>query len=241
MTCQETEALLGASLDGELDAFTAVQVERHVHECSTCPALLARMERLREEIANAELDWSAGVDLRPLTAAVRRGAGERWWKRGWVWNATFATVAAALVLVIVPQRAGPSFERQIVDNHLRSLLADHLVDVPSSDRHTVKPWFQGKLGFAPSVPDLTADGFVLAGGRLDVIGGHQAAALVYKRRNHVINVWITPSGGLARGVDSDVVDGFQVLRWHAGQFSYWAASDLNGAELRQFADLVSRR
>jgi anti-sigma factor RsiW len=240
MTCTEAEPLIGASLDGELDPRTALQVQNHVSECGRCSALAGRLERLHDEIAAAGLDWSASVDLRPLAARIRRHAPqESWWKRPWMWQSALATLAiAALVMVSLPGRRGMSVDRQIVDSHLRSLLADHLVDVPSSDRHTVKPWFQGKLNFAPPVPDLSGKGFVLIGGRLDVIDGMQAAAIIYKRREHVINLWITPGSGPDRGIESSSVDGFHLLRWQQDRMSYRTVSDMNELELREFAELI---
>jgi anti-sigma factor RsiW len=148
---------------------------------------------------------------------------------------------ALLVMVLMTSRSGGSLERQMVDSHLRSLLAGHLVDVPSSDRHTVKPWFQGKLSFAPAVPDLAAEGFPLVGGRLDVIDGKPAAALVYKRREHVVNLWIAPDSGADRGIESREVDGFHLLHWRKDQLAHWAISDVNEAELREFAERIRGR
>jgi anti-sigma factor RsiW len=240
MTCAETEPLIGASLDCELDPQTSLAMETHLASCPRCSGLLARLERLREEIAAAGLDWSADVDLRPLRASIRRGAGmEPWYRRGWMWQSLAVAMAAALlVLVALPRSSGVAVERMMLDNHLRSLEAGHLVDVPSSDRHTVKPWFQGKLAFAPNVPDLSARGFVLTGGRLDVIGGKQAAALVYQRGQHIINLWVYPDEGADRSVQSSTVEGFHLLRWRKGRMAFWAISDVNEAELRQFAELI---
>ena len=240
MTCTEAEPLIGASLDGELDPRTALQVHNHVSECGRCFALLGRLERLHDEMAAAELDWSASVDLRPLAAEIRRrNTKESWWKGPWLGRSALATLGVVLLVMIsLPGRRGMSVDRQIVDSHLRSLLADHLVDVPSSDRHTVKPWFQGRLNFAPVVPDLSGKGFILIGGRLDVIEGKQAAAMVYKRREHVINLWISPAGGSDRGIESSSVEGFHLLHWQQDRMSYWAVSDMNEPELREFAGLI---
>lgn len=242
MTCAEAEPLIGASLDGELDPQTALRIDHHVSTCRTCSVLLRRLEHLREEIGAAELDWSLHTDLRPLAATIRRRTGEPWWRRPWLWQSAVATLAAVLlVMVALPGRSGPTTERQMVDNHLRSLLADHLVDVPSSDRHTVKPWFQGKLSFAPSVPDLSADGFVLLGGRLDVVGGKPAAAIVYKRREHVVNLWISPADGGDGDSKATDVEGFHLLHWQQNRLLYWAVSDLNPSELREFMMLIRSR
>ena len=239
MTCAEAEPLIGASLDGELDPHTALQIDQHFATCSTCSTLLARLERLQAEIAATDLDWSIDADLRPLAAKIRRQTGESWWRRPWVWRSVLGTVAAALLVMIsLPGRLVNSTEQQIVDNHVRSLLADHLVDVPSSDRHTVKPWFQGKLSFAPAVPDLSADGFQLIGGRLDVVAGKPAAALIYKRGQHVINLWISPGNGSDGQVTSTNIEGFHLLHWQKDGMLYWAVSDLNPSELREFAMLI---
>jgi len=239
MTCAEAEPLIGASLDGELDSQTALRIDEHSSTCHRCSVLLDRLQRLQQEIAAAELDWSANADLRPLRAAIRRRTHENSWRAPWLWRSVLGTVAATLVVMVaIPWGSGNSIERQMVDNHLRSMLADHLVDVPSSDQHTVKPWFQGKLNFAPPVPDLSADGFTLIGGRLDVIGGRPAAAIVYRRRQHVLNLWILAADGAQGELKSTDVEGFHLLQWRKSGMSFWAVSDLNPAELREFAMLI---
>lgn len=242
MTCSEAEPLIGASLDGELDFQTALRVDEHVSGCGTCSALVKRLERLSGEIAAADLDWSSEVNLRPLAASIRRANGDRWWKRAWLWRSALATIAAAtLIAIFIPARSASLGDQQIVDNHVRSLLANHLVDVPSSDRHTVKPWFQGKLNFSPAVPDLSADGFALLGGRLDVINGKQAAAIVYKRREHIVNLWMQPVEGRDQSFEAATIGGFHVLHWRKAGVLYSAASDLNETELRDFAELIRAR
>jgi anti-sigma factor RsiW len=245
MICAEAEPLLGACLDGELDAKTALGIEEHLSGCDACATAYRKLEGLRDEIVAAELDWSKGVDLRGLRASIRRRNHTSWWQRVQSYPLLLAAATAALLLVVfLPGRFAPAnagMVRQIVDNHVRSLMAEHLVDVPSSDRHTVKPWFQGKLGFAPTVPDLTADGFVLIGGRLDVIGSRPAAAIVYKRQNHVINLWIASTETAGRGPEATNLDGYNLIRWQQNGMTYWAASDLNLAELRQFEELIRSR
>src|SRR5437764_7018860 len=124
----------------------------------------------------------------------------------------------------------PADERELVDAHIRSLMTSHLVDVPSSDRHTVKPWFQGKLNFSPDVPDLAAEGFVLSGGRLDALDGAPAAAIVYRRREHVINVFVSPAAGRDREPRAAASQGYNLVYWTKGGMSYRAISDLNVAE-----------
>ena len=239
MTCAEAEPLIGASLDGELDSQTALRIDDHFSTCHRCSVLLDRLQRLQQEIAAAELDWSINADLRPLRAAIRRHTRENWWRAPWLWRSVLGALAALLVVMIaIPGGSGNSMERQMVDNHLRSMLAGHLVDVPSSDQHTVKPWFHGKLDFAPSVPDLSADGFTLIGGRLDVVGGRPAAAIVYRRRQHVVNLWIQAADGAQAQLKSTDVKGFHLLQWRKSGMAFWAVSDLNPAELREFAMLI---
>jgi anti-sigma factor RsiW len=152
--------------------------------------------------------------------------------------------AAAVVLLLVPwqlPRTSSDEDREVLDNHLRSLMASHLVDVPSSDQHTVKPWFQGKLSFSPSVPDLSSEGFTLAGGRLELVRSAPTAAIVYKRRNHVINLFVTPAAHSDVGPVSRSMEGYNLVTWVKGGLSYRAVSDLNAGELMQFAQLIRGR
>ena len=245
MICHDAEPLLSATLDGELDAKTSLDVEQHMAGCALCHAQYRKFVELREEIALSELDWGMNMDLRPLQASIRRRIRPSSRFREWMNLPLLATAAAALFLVIVVPGRFPSAEtqkeRQVVDNHVRSLMAGHLIDMPSSDRHTVKPWFQGKLPFAPSVPDLTAEGFTLIGGRLDVITGKPAAAIVYTRRNHVINLLVASGDGRDSNPAPSDVNGYHLLHWHQGGFDYWAVSDVNDAELQQFVALIKAR
>lgn len=225
------EPLLHAQLDGELDVANSLQVEGHLAECAACAGRYGELEKLRAEILEAGLDWAGEADL----ARLRRRVG----RRRAVWPMQAAAAAALVVAAFLGGRmTRPSADvaREVIDDHVRSLMTQHLVDVPSSDRHTVKPWFQGKLDFSPPTPDLSAAGFELVGGRLDVVGGRPAAAIVYRRGQHVINLWA--ERGDAAGSAVGAMDGYHVLSWRAGGMAFWAVSDVNAGELARFRDLV---
>jgi anti-sigma factor RsiW len=243
MNCREAEPLLNPYLDGELDLVTAVHLEEHIAGCGGCGREYRDLQELRRQIVEADLEFTPSAGLARRVASGRRRATsgfQPWWRRpGMLAMAT----AAVLVLLLVPirlSRTGP-VDREVLDNHLRSLMASHLVDVPSSDRHTVKPWFQGRLSFSPDVPDLSAQGFTLIGGRLDVVGRVPAAAIVYKRREHVINLFAAPSNLTDSRIQAGSSEGYNFVTWVKGGLSYSAVSDLNAAELMQFAQLVQGR
>jgi len=247
VTCLEAQPLLHAYLDGELDLTASLAVERHLESCNTCSAIRRKLDLLHAEIADADLDFASDAPLRRIRASVERRAGlSRPQRRGyWLVPAFAGAAVAALVFALfVPGRFNTqpaSIDREIVDGHLRSLLAGRLIDVPSSDRHTVKPWFQGKIEFSPPVPDLTTAGFVLTGGRLDVLGGRKVAVIVYKRRDHVIGLWISP-GDMARDEPAlTEFSGYRVLRWSTAGMTYRAVSDVDATELRAFANAIRGR
>ena len=228
MNCAEAEPLLGAYLDRELDLQGSLAIERHIDSCVQCAAQFRALERLHAETGGAALDYTPRPDWRVRIGAASEAPGFRWARSGWpVWA---ALAAACVLLVLAPWRQAspePEIAREIVDNHIRSLSGSHLVDVPSSDRHTVKPWFQGKTSFAPTVPDLAADGFPLIGGRLDILQQQRVAALVYKRGEHVINLFIAPLDRRTEDPKTWDSGGYHVLSWVRGGFGYWAVSDMN--------------
>jgi anti-sigma factor RsiW len=208
--------------DAELSAILKAQTDRH-----TAPAALR--ERIVTSIRQSE------ADLRP---EPKTQGWRQWLKQALNMGTAFAmgviaSVTAAYFITAV--NAQERLAQEVVASHVRSLMAAHLADIASSDRHAVKPWFTGKLDFSPPVHDLAADGFPLVGGRLDYIGGHPAAALLYQHRQHTINVFIWPRGERSPP-SSFVAQGFNVTGWKDQAMQYWLVSDLNAGELRQFAE-----
>jgi anti-sigma factor RsiW len=158
-------------------------------------------------------------------------------RRVLTWAAAAALVVSVGSGITVWRSTSTAWRRvadEVVDSHVRSLMASHLFDVESTDRHTVKPWFLGKLDFAPPVADLASIGFPLVGGRLDYVGGRPVAALVYQRQKHTINVFISPQRDEIARTYGRSIRGFNVRHWIHGDMSFWAVSDLNEAELTEF-------
>jgi anti-sigma factor RsiW len=161
----------------------------------------------------------------------------------WRWLAIAAAlllaVSAAWNVALFRSRSSGAdlIAESVLSSHVRSLMGAHLLDVPSSDRHTVKPWFNGKLDFSPDVRNFAAQGFPLIGGRIDYVGGRPVAALVYQRRQHIINLFTWPSSAAAGGESEVTHNGYHVLHWNSAGMAWWTVSDLNAGELRQFENL----
>ena len=243
MTCDEARLLLHAYLDAELDAAQSVALLAHLKACAACAARYADHARLREALAQPGLYRRAPDALRarwrPTTQVAVPIARPR---RGPLALALAAGFAGALLLTSPawlgslrsPGTADDTQVAQAVSGHLRALQPQHLMDVVSTDRHTVKPWFEGRLDFSPEVKDLAAQGFPLAGGRLDVVGGRTVAALVYRRHLHVINVFQWPGDAGDADPQTYRQHGYTAIEWRDGGMSYVAVSDLDEAALRQF-------
>ncbi|HWC17260.1 MAG TPA: anti-sigma factor [Terriglobales bacterium] len=240
--------LLHAYIDDELDLVRSMELEDHLTECADCVQQVESYRALREAITS-ELRYKAPADLRSRILNQVQDADRPESIRSvsrvvprWSWAALAACLvlaAAALTLDIV-HRQQQTLARAIVNDHVRSLMANHLTDVLTSDQHTVKPWFTGKLDFSPSVQDLSPEGFELIGGRLEYLDDHRAAAIVYQRRKHVINVftWVSSDSDEAPRVTSQ--QGFNLVEWKHGGMYYCAVSDLNRQELEEFVSLLRR-
>ena len=248
MTCQEAEILLHALIDGELDAGHAREVEEHVATCASCTAKLAAYRQMRQQIAAADLRYAAPASLRqrieaalPKTEApsnVTPMPSRRGVLRGFaLGSAVSAMAATGLVAIVLRNEDQQRIESEIVSAHLRSLQAGHLIDVVSSDQHTVKPWFNGKLDVSPPVIDLTAQGFTLIGGRLDYVVGKPIGAVVYKRRAHIINLFVAQTSNTEhRSATTDTIQGYNIRHWRDRGLNYWAVSDIGADELAEFGE-----
>jgi mycothiol system anti-sigma-R factor len=253
VSCELPRTMIHGYLDGELDAVRAAEFERHLEQCPECVTALESQESLRSSLQRAELYEKAPAELRqrvlsslrpaagpiPFVAPRRRAAVAQW----------LAIAAVLLLLLYSGWRLFPGLGQkndqtalaaQIVDAHLRSLEPGHLTDVISTDQHTVKPWFDGKLDFAPPVQDFAADGFPLTGGRLDVVGGRTVAALVYGRRKHFVNVFIWPSSNPDAAPSTGAQQGYHWITWQKNGMAYWAVSDTAAADLDELQRLLSR-
>jgi len=246
MTCTQAAPLLSAYVDRELDVAASLELAAHLHACERCAAEVRGLEAVRSAMSSAALEFTAPPDLEwRVRKAVRREAGPTTsslqWRR-WAAVPLAALLAGALSWSVAVHRDGSAGENgelaELVSGHVRSLMADHLVDVATSDQHTVKPWFNGKVDFSPLVVDFAASGFPLIGGRVDYIAGRPVAALVYKRNQHVVNVFVSPAGKDEREAPRNVTyQGYHLVRWSQDGLTFWAVSDVNGADIDTLAGL----
>jgi len=250
MTCREAGPLLHARLDNELDMAGAASIDLHLSDCRACAAQYAALQNLHDEIAAADLAYVPGAALERNLAGrflQEKKPPFRFWSASWLNPSVMAAAAivVAVLIVSIPalrvSSATDAIGAEILDNHLRALQPVHQVDVPSSDQHTVKPWFQGKIDFSPPVPDLSKDDFILVGGRLEVIHQQPAAAIVYRRRQHIVSLYVSPSPGADSKTELRDLGGYHLLHWTQNNMSYWAVSDVDTTDLRTFADLIRGR
>jgi anti-sigma factor RsiW len=247
MTCDEAEILLHALLDGELDAGHAREVEDHVAGCPKCAAQLAAYRELSQAVGGADLRYAAPPRLRSRIEALlpqaqpqaqTRLPNRRSVLRGFAMGSAVSAIAATgLVAIVLRNDDEQRILSEVVSAHLRSLQAGHLTDVISTDQHTVKPWFNGKLDVAPPVIDLTAQGFTLVGGRLDYLDARAIGAVVYRRRQHIINLFVAQTSDTEHhAAKMETMQGFNIWRWSNRGLNYWAVSDLGADELAEFGE-----
>jgi anti-sigma factor RsiW len=242
MTCEETRILVHALIDGELDAPHSREVEAHLATCPGCAAQLRDYRVMRQALSAPALRHQAPAALRARiegTLPSRRAAAPS--RRGLLKGLAMGSVlsgalAASLVGFVMRQEEDQRILGDVVSAHLRSLQGDRLIDVQSTDQHTVKPWFNGRLDVAPPVIDLAAQGFTLIGGRLDYVDAKPVAAIVYKRRAHVINLFVAPVMGPERRATIEQLQGFNIWRWTRSDLGFWAVSDINAEELQEFGE-----
>jgi anti-sigma factor RsiW len=267
MECTQSQHWMPALLDGELDPSGALQLEAHLAGCPACRAALAQLTELRGAVAQEATRYTAPPHLRhcieealrlrreqereqeqeprsrPALARPRPAALLPRWP--WTWislgAAAVSTTAFAVALALYLAQPSPAdqLEQELVASHFRSLMPDHLTDVASTDQHTVKPWFAGKLDFAPPVADLAPQGYALIGGRLDYIGQRPVAALAYRHHKHLLNLYVWPApAARATPPHASARQGYQLLRWTQDGMQYAAISDMAAPDLAQFSQLL---
>jgi anti-sigma factor RsiW len=270
VVCDDNARLLHGYLDGELDLVRSLEIEEHLKICPDCAQELWNQQTLRKAFRSSSLYDRAPSGLaerirdsigREAPAAPAenlpaenapvakkaRVVSITSKRADWGW---LAVAAAILMVFAMSWRIGPGLggransdllTQEIVSSHIRSLQPDHLFDVRSTDQHTVKPWFNGKLDFSPPVRDLSEDGYPLVGGRLDYVDHRAVAALVYERRQHLINVFIWPEAkGTEEAMQTRSVQGYNIIPWEGGGMYQCAVSDLNKGELEQFTELLRK-
>jgi anti-sigma factor RsiW len=243
--------LIEAYMDEELDPGLSASVEEHLSNCQSCSEAYSRLRTQKSDIRSAAPYYTAPAQLqRSVHDALRQAAANESKATvssgSWRWLAIAATILLA-ISVSWNMRPSPRLPTEsdlvaqnILSDHIRSLIGTHLLDVPSSDQHTVKPWFNGKLDFSPEVKDFASQGFPLIGGRLDYLMDRTVAALVYQRRQHIINVFTWPSDSAPVRPSRFSRNGYTAIHWTHGPMTFWAVSDIALPELTQFENLYEK-
>jgi anti-sigma factor RsiW len=256
MNCQECHDYIDAYIDNELDVAATIQVKQHLRECLSCQQLLESRKAVTALLNNPEVRFEVPIPLlakiqsalpTPKSAVQPRPSNRfviPWFSVPLALAATVAVVCGLLFWhqgATLDRSRDSALAQEVISSHLRSLLGTHLLDVPSTDQHTVKPWFNGKLKFSPPVHDFADHGFRLTGGRLDYFNGQEVAALVYQRNQHIINLFVWPSQADQNMAPEELSkDGYNVSHWERGGFEFWAVSDVNTEDLRAFTGLAMK-
>ena len=251
MRCERARELIGAHVDGELEHADAAAITAHLESCSSCRELMSDIQHVSGAMAALGREPAPEALLQRVrsslaSAAEQQEARAPWWRVPSHVVRQAAQLAAACALSVLLTwwilSSGGQRERlesELLTAHIRSLIQDSPIQVASSDTHTVKPWFAGRVDFAPEVKDLTAEGFPLLGGRLDYVRERRVGALVYRRRLHVINVFMWPAANAETTPPRLMTKhGYNLLAWNKGGISYWAVSDLDAAELQRLQGLL---
>jgi anti-sigma factor RsiW len=246
MNCDDASVRMAAYCDGELDAVASADVERHAAGCARCgqqrAALLDLGKRIREEVPYHTAPKSLRERLMaPASTAPRVRGPWRWAGLGAAFGAAATALAIFVAGEVLQRNEHDALSRQVVANHVRSSLTGQRVAVVSSDRHTVKPWLSARLDFAPPVKDLAEKGYSLEGARIEALDGHAVAALVYRHRNHTIDVFVRPESGADVPPSVHTFRGFNVARARGAEMAMWIVSDLNVEELTAFAADIAHR
>ena len=254
MNCAEAKKALEQSHDGELDMERSRTLREHLVECSDCATLAERLVRLRSAVRDGATYFTAPNELRrlvaeramtsPLASLKRRIQLPRWGFAGSL--AAAAALSVALTVAMILPQSTEAVAREVMANHVRSLMVDHLADVATSDQHTVKPWFAGKLDFSPDVRDFAGDGYTLLGGRLEYLNHRNVAALVYQHAKHFINAYTWPNDGPAEDgkvnpPTSEARQGFHVVQWSDGKMTWCLVSDASEATLMGLQKVIERK
>ena len=245
MDCTEIRSRLHAYLDQELELPGAMEVDRHLASCEACKSIYAEQTALRSAVrsnatyhnAPSGLAQRIRARVRPKDESKPRFRWQQWFPMGAAVAATaLLSWTAAIQYASVSPEEGMA--ERVIAGHARSVVTGHLADVASSDQHSVKPWLSARLDYSPPVTDLTGAGFPLVGGRLDYLDQRPVSVLVYRHREHMINLFVWPlqEGAPAQAAHGSLAKrGYNVLHWNDGGMAFWAVSDLNAAEMRDFA------
>lgn len=246
MNCDRVRLLLNGYVDGELDLVNALDIEQHLQGCASCSRRYEELLALHTAVNDPRMFYSAPAGLQKRIHVSLKGATPASpvpWRRLSLIGSLAGVVIVVLIIVaggwLVPRREA-ILTQEVQSAYVRSMMTNHMTDVASSDQHTVKPWFSGKLDYSPPVVDLSAQGYPLIGGRLDYLDGRPVAALVYQRDKHVINLFIWPTTTRSNGSYTLTYRGYNLYQWAHSGMTYWAVSDLNTNELQSFVALIQK-